>query len=205
MIKSICAMILSILCTVNSYGLCVHENGYWIGEDAAKKHVFDEQLAQALGDFFVKEKAKYVADFGCGTAEYVQALLDKRIYCEGYDGNPDTPAISNGLAQVLDLSQPVELLKRYDWVLSLEVGDNIPQELENVFIENLHRHNIKGIVLSWAIRGQGGFGHFNERDNDHIKGIMAQYGYWNDVAAEKSLRERASQSWFKNSLMVFRR
>ncbi len=90
-------------------------------------------------------------------------------------------------------------------MLSLEVGEHIPKEYERVFIENLHRHNINGIVLSWALKGQGGFGHFNEQNNDYIKELMAEYGYFNDVEAENSLRKKATLWWFKNTIMVFRK
>jgi cyclopropane fatty-acyl-phospholipid synthase-like methyltransferase len=97
------------------------------------------------------------------------------------------------------------LRKQFDWVLSLEVGEHLPKEFERIFIENLHRHNVKGIVLSWALKGQGGEGHFNEQNNGYIKELMAQYGYVNDIAAENALRNEAMLWWFRNTVMVFRR
>ena len=39
--------------------------------------------------------------------------------------------------------------------MSLEVGEHLPQEFENIFIHNLHNNNKSGILLSWAIKGQG--------------------------------------------------
>ena len=183
----------------------VNERGYWQGCVQPKDHSFDPPLAAALTDFFRKEKARSVVDFGCGTGDYVKTLLSSKIPCKGYDGNPNTPQLSNGVAEVLDLSQPADLKRSFDWVLSLEVGEHIPKEFETTFIENLHRHNTKGIVLSWAVKGQGGFGHFNEQNNDYIKATMAKYGYVNDVEAETKLRENSSLWWFKNTVMVFRK
>ena len=56
----------------------------------------------------------------------------------------------------------------------------------------------------WAVKGQGGTGHFNEQNNDYIKRIFAQLGWYNDLEAENQLREQATVSWFKNTVMVFR-
>lgn len=183
----------------------IHKHGYWSGSGVLEEHAFDPHLAEALVDFFNKESVESVVDFGCGTGDYVHLFLRNGIFAKGYDGNPDTLKLSNGVAEVADLSQLLTLPKTYDWVMSLEVGEHIPKEFEKTFIENLHRHNINGIVLSWAVKGQMGTGHVNEQDNDYIKKVLAKYGYVNDVGAECELRNRASAFWFKNSLMVFRK
>jgi cyclopropane fatty-acyl-phospholipid synthase-like methyltransferase len=93
----------------------------------------------------------------------------------------------------------------FDWVLSLEVGEHLPKEHEASFIENLHRHNARGVVLSWALEGQGGTGHVNERNNDYIKAQVCAKGYVNDLAAEAALRDAAKFPYFKRTVMVFRR
>lgn len=183
----------------------IHKHGYWIGEDILCEHFTDFQLAIALIYFFKREQAVSIVDFGCGTADYVKMFLSHQIYCEGYDGNPDTDKLSGGVAQTIDLSRPIHLKKQFDWVLSLEVGEHLPKEYEKVFIENLIRHNIQGIILSWAIPGQGGFGHFNEQNNDHVKKSIMQYGYSNDIEAEIMLRNHSRLPWLKNTIMVFRK
>lgn len=183
----------------------IHENGYWFGDNIDEMHCFDPSLANALTRFFKLEKARSIVDFGCGKADYVKNFLRNDLSCEGYDGNPDTPKLSKGLAKVADLSAPFDLGKKYDWVISLEVGEHLPKQFERTFIENLDRHCKKGIVLSWAVKGQGGFGHFNEQNNDYIKNIMTQYGYANDIDAENTLRKSSKLWWFKSTVMVFRK
>lgn len=183
----------------------IDAHGYWRGEGAVREHRFDVFLSSALICFFQDEGAHSVVDFGCGMGDYVKALRRHHISCEGYDGNPDTPTLSGGVAGILDISQPFDLGKRFEWVLSLEVGEHLPKQYERVFLDNLHRHNVKGIVLSWAVKGQGGFGHFNEQNNEYIKSVMSQYGYTNDLQAENRLRQKASLNWFRNTIMVFRK
>jgi hypothetical protein len=89
--------------------------------------------------------------------------------------------------------------------LSLEVGEHLPSEFEDTFINNLHNNNKYGMVLSWAIEGQGGHGHFNERNNDYIKSKICELGYLNDIYSENILRKNSTCCYFKNTIMVFRK
>lgn len=191
--------------TSHCFAIRVHENGYWFGEDTTGEHHFDAPLAERLARFFKEEEATSVLDLGCGPGLYVKLLKERNIECEGYDGNPNTVQITNGLGKVADLTKPLNLGKVYDWVLCLEVGEHIPKKYEQALLDNMHLHNAKGIVLSWALKGQGGFGHFNEQNNDYVKKIMAQKGYVNDQGAEQILRTAAQFPWFKNTIMVFRK
>jgi hypothetical protein len=183
----------------------IHPNGFWCGLEAKQQHRFDANLADALLNFFLQEKATSIVDFGCGEGKYIQTFSNHNFYCEAYDGNPQTPILSNQIGKVLDLSIPMDLNRQFDWVLSLEVGEHIPKEFETIFIENLIRHSSVGIILSWAVKGQGGYGHFNEQDNEYIKKKMASYGLINDLEAEKEIRNESTLRWFKNTIMVFRK
>ncbi len=204
--RSICFFLLMALSTPFSYSEeLIHPHGYWYGTDIENQHVFDSDLADALASFFAKEEAHTIVDFGCGMGSYVKTLSSFGFDCKGYDGNPDTYELSEGIANVLDLSQPFDLERRFDWVLSLEVGEHLPKIFESTFLHNLDRHAIQGIVLSWAVKGQGGFGHFNEQNNAYVKRAMRSLGYSNDVPVEKKLRTLASLGWFKDTIMVFRK
>lgn len=182
----------------------IHANGYWVGPKNVCHHVFDPKLSEALITFFKREGT--VCDLGCGTGDYVREMRKAGIDADGYDGNPHTFSITNGQCNVLDLTSVHHLNKKYDWILSLEVGEHIPKEFESQFIENLMVNNTKGVVLSWAVKGQGGHGHVNCQNNDYIKDIFEKHGYTNDVDAENHLRSCISNAfWFKNTIMVFRK
>ncbi len=186
----------------------IEADGTWKGEHVKHAHFFDHQLCQELSHFFAEEGARSVADFGCGTGEYVQEIRKvNQIDFDGFDGNPDTPALSNGTCQVQNLAVPFQLPRRYDWVMSLETGEHLPKEYETIFIDNLIAHADQGIVLSWAKKGQGGHGHVNEQNNDYIKAIFQQKGWVNDVAAENRLRNASYPIyfWFHDTIMVFRK
>lgn len=186
-------------------GVSIHDHGYWAGKDATNHHAFDELLAYMIVGFLKQEGAQNVADFGCGDGSYVRVISESGISCDGFDGNPCTEELTGKMGTVLDLSQPFCLEKMYDWALCIEVGEHIPKKFEDVFFENLDNHVVKGIILSWAIKGQGGWGHFNEQDNQYIKNRMSKLGYENDIKSENLLRKNATLPWLKNTMMVFRK
>lgn len=183
----------------------IHKNGFWQGMECSSKHIYDSSLANSLITFFKNENTKSLVDFGCGMGNYVKTFQLNNINAIGFDGNPNTPELTNNLCQVLDLSIPKKFNEPFDWVLSLEVGEHLPPQFEEIFLYNLHNNNKYGIVLSWALKGQGGDGHFNEQNNDYIKSKICSLGYINDIISENKLRNGSSLPWFKNTIMVFRK
>lgn len=162
-------------------------------------------LGESLTNFFLNNKINNVVDLGCGMGSYVKKFKENNINAIGFDGNPNTPELTNNLCQVLDLSVPIKFDEPFDWVLSLEVGEHLPKQLEDIFINNLHNNNKYGIILSWAVKGQGGDGHFNEQNNDYIKSKICELGYLNDIKTENKFRKDSTIWWFKNTIMVFRK
>ncbi len=199
------AMLLLFICClmVFTYKSLIDSRGFWIGDDAVLYHYTDYELANALVDFFKKERAESIVDFGCGMGDYAKLFLKNGFAIEAFDGNPATPQLTGGIGQIQDLSKPFYIGKNFDWVLSLEVGEHLPKEYEVIFIENLIRHCEKGIILSWAVKGQKGHGHSNCQNNEYIKKAFAEYGFLNDPQTEMLLRKSSTQPWFKDTIMVF--
>lgn len=187
-----------------NYANQINNNGYWEGKDSGDDHVYDGILSWAMVDFLLNEKAGTVADFGCGMGDYVKDFLSAGMLAKGYDGNPHTSELTGGVGFVQDLSIPFILKEDFDWVISLEVGEHIPGRYETNFIENIVRHAKKGVILSWAVVGQGGYGHVNCRNNPYIKKRLESYGFVSDAQAENYLRKNSFYPWFKNTIMVFR-
>ena len=46
---------------------------------------------------------------------------------------------------------------------------------------------------------------FLKKNNNYIKLKICKLDYINDIEAEKKLRKHPSLSWFKNTIMVFRK
>ena len=180
-------------------------HGYWQGVEASSQRCYDSSLCVSLITFKKTENVKSVVDFGCGMGNYVKTFQQQNINAVGFDGNPNTCELTNNLCKVLDLSVPIQFNDKFDWVMSLEVGEHLPPQFEDIFINNLHNNNKYGIILSWAVKGQGGKGHFNEQNNDYIKSKICKLGYVNDITSENKLRTDSTLRWFKNTIMVFRK
>lgn len=98
-----------------------------------------------------------------------------------------------------------------DWVLSLEVAEHIPPSFEEMFLRNVVAHASKGVVISWAIPGQGGTGHVNVRSHEYVEQRFAKLGWVHDDRASSHLRAVAVSvpasgfHYFNNTMHVFRR
>lgn len=175
-------------------------------------HVFDARLATAIGIVLNQHDIDHVYDLGCGPGWYAGFIEARKIQYTGYDANPNVVTMglsNNATCQYADLSAPFTVQRSQAdgnvAIMSLEVGEHIPVQYEQAFMDNVFcQEGVKLVILSWAIVGQGGHGHVNCRDNAYVIEQAAQRGYAFDTDITARLRRGASLSWFKNSLMVFR-
>ena len=144
----------------------IHDHGYWLSEEEVKVHMWDKSLNHAVLQAYDVES---VVDIGCGDGRYTKYFLEHGMFCVGYDGSPLTPEITGGQCMIRDFSIPVDI-GQFDLVLSLEVGEHIPKEYEQVFIDNVCNASKKYICLSWAVVGQGGTGHVKCQNNNDVIG-----------------------------------
>lgn len=183
----------------------INKLGFWETSDATG-HIHDKSLAKALTQFFIESEIKTVVDFGCGLGDYAKEFKSAGLIVEAYDGNPNTEKLTGEIGKVLDLSKAFYLRKKFDAVISLEVGEHIPAEFETLFLDNICKHVRKTLVISWAIKGQGGSGHVNCKNNDYIINQIVDRGLNFDKVTTDQLRATATNaSWFVYTLLVFNR
>ena len=181
------------------------QSGAWqIDDNTDSEHIHDRSLANALIKFFQYEGVQSIIDLGAGMGNYTADFRNSGLFSNCYDGNPNTQKLSSGRCAIIDLSKELNLMP-HDWTLILEVGEHVPAEYEDILLHNIEKVNTKGVILSWAVEGQGGYGHINCRNNDYIKEKFASLGYINDETVEGDLREASTLWWFKESIMVFRK
>eukprot|EP01065_Artemidia_motanka_P040545 TRINITY_DN5100_c0_g5_i1.p1 TRINITY_DN5100_c0_g5~~TRINITY_DN5100_c0_g5_i1.p1 ORF type:complete len:310 (+),score=62.64 TRINITY_DN5100_c0_g5_i1:88-930(+) len=165
-------------------------------------YLIDLSLADALSELFANGTLLELgAGKGCYSAHFAAAGID----VAAYDGAPRVSLATMGAVDQFDLTTRAEWKPR-DWVMCLEVAEHIPHVHENAFLGNLHRHNKKGIVLSWGVPGQGGQGHVNEQPNSYVVSKLEGMGYLFDVEGTKTLRAAVGKlPWFRSTLMKFDR
>ncbi len=131
--------------------------GYWSGKPLAWYHTshYGPKLADRLLSFFLAENATSIVDLGGGAGLHTQHFIQNGIFASCYDGNPDSQDISGGICSTMDLTKPMNFA-RFEWVMSLSVGRQIPVSLEDAFIANIHNLNKKGVDVlgGWETRNK---------------------------------------------------
>lgn len=109
-----------------------------------------------------------VVDVGCGTGTFLRCFKDIGVEdVFGVDGSWFDPSklwanIEQDEFLEADLSAPLELGRRFDLAISLEVAEHLPPEAADTFVESLCGLS-SVIVFSAAMPMQGGQHHLNEQ------------------------------------------
>ncbi len=186
----------------------IDSNGSWC-QQTLYGHTFDIDLARGIDKLCSILLVKTIYDLGCGPGWYVKFLRDRGYDAQGYDGNRNVEEMSsrffnNGFyCQYMDLSEPVRADDHADMVLCLEVGEHIPADKENIFLDNLACNSGKYLLLSWAIPHQKGDGHVNCHTNQYIIDRMKSRNFRINVPVSILLRESSGLPWFKSTIMFF--
>ena len=199
--------------------------GGWAYTDdvIAKQHVvFDAGVVSVLSRVL---KGQSVTDVGAGVGQLGVALkqtnadVDWRGFDGGhniqeYEGKTVNPRGSQRGQYVvprvcwIDATSRSQMRKigQTDWVVSIEVGEHIEKAKEHAFLDNLATVARRGIILSWAVPRQGGFGHVNEQSNEYVVEQMHARGFAHKSALSLELRQAVQQhSWLRNTLAAFMR
>jgi SAM-dependent methyltransferase len=182
----------------------IHETGYWSKENSLSHHIHSENLSKWISDYLSQYKDHQIYDFGCGLGNYLNDLSLKGF--KKLKGIEADPMNTNQDFEILrlDLSEPF-MLDEKGIIICLEVGEHIPEKYQETFLNNIFNNCDKHLIMSWAVRGQGGYGHFNELNNDEIIPLIEGLGfkYLEDISkiVRKLTEDRCS--YFRNTIMVF--
>ncbi len=148
-----------------------------------------------------------VVDVGCGTgvwlAQFAAAGIDDYLGLDGDYIEPRSLAIPKERFRPTDLEQPLELGRRFDMAISLEVAEHLRAELAPMFVRSLTRL-APLVVFSAAIPGQGGVGHVNEQWLDYWAQLFLSEGYELVDRFRRGLWDDASvEPWYRQNLVLY--
>jgi len=98
-------------------------------------------------------------DVGCAEGVHVLRALELGIEAQGVDmAAPEHAALTRA-----DLREPLDLGRRFDWVLCWEVAEHLPQAAAGTLCDTIARHVEPGgrVLFTAARPGQKGPGHIN--------------------------------------------
>jgi len=148
-----------------------------------------------------------VVDVGCGTGTWLAAFEQLGVHdILGIDGDyvdRDALEIPRDLFLAHDLARPLDLTRRFDLVVSLEVAEHLPAERADTFVESLTK--LGPIVLfSAAIPGQGGTSHINEQWPAYWARLFAKRGYVHvDCLRRRLWHDEAVAPWYAQNALLY--
>lgn len=152
-------------------------------------------------------KPASIVDFGCGSAGWLAAAghhgVNDMLGVDGPWVAASTLEIAPERFVAADLAAPLELGRRFDLALCLEVIEHLPPEAGAVLIATLTTH-APIVLFSAAVPGQGGEGHVNEAWPSVWRDLFAQRGFaCLDILRGKFWNETAIEPWYRQNLLVF--
>lgn len=148
-----------------------------------------------------------VLDIGCGIGTWLKVFVKNSIHdVLGIDGDYvilNDLVIDKSKFLPKDLNKKVNLNRKFDLVISLEVAEHILPENANTFIETLCLHS-NLILFSAAVPGQEGTMHFNEQLNDYWIKIFDKSGYvCYDFLRHEIWNNSKISYWYRQNTLLF--
>ena len=184
----------------------ISKTGYWNAETAHLHHVHSQELSNWICEFLKNEKDKYLNDLGCGLGNYLNDLRNNGFTkLNGYEGDP-SPKSKFGFIFKCDLTKKLKDINIGN-IISLEVGEHIPAEFMDIYLDNITNNCDNYLITSWAIRGQEGFGHVNCLNNEEIIPLIEKRGFTYLKEESESARSVIKDNtwWFKNTILIFKK
>jgi len=193
----------------------LEENNKLLNEKFYRKSLREDSQRsfRLLSNIIIQEfNPSTVIDYGCGAAWVIYYLMEKGVDCIGIEPNPNAKYIAKGstIDKVMDLSltDKIDLNKKVDVSICLEVAEHIDEKHKDIIIENICR-STDLVFFSAATVGQGGYGHVNEQPFSYWLEIFKNNGFVLEEAISKRIRKYLKQNganrWYFNNVRVMRR
>lgn len=148
-----------------------------------------------------------VVDIGAGqgawAAEWLAAGVNTVAAVDGHYVSEDTLLIPKQCFIAHDLSQPLDLERRFDLVQSLEVAEHIAADRAECFIDSLAAHG-DIVLFSAAVPHQGGEHHVNEQPIEYWRRKFAARGYAAFDWLRPQLRDNDRvEPWYKFNAVLY--
>ena len=147
-----------------------------------------------------------VLDVGCGIGVWLSVFAARGIETVGVDGDyvsRDELLIPGSQFVAHDLTAPLDLHRRFDLVVSLEVGEHLDANAAERYVASLVRHG-DVVLFSAAIPFQGGVHHVNEQWPAYWISLFSDNGYrLFDVVRPAIWDDERVLAFYRQNLLLF--
>jgi SAM-dependent methyltransferase len=163
------------------------------------------EVAKILGQYHTPTS---LLDVGCGVGTWLKAFKETfpTVDFFGVDGayvKEKDLVIPKEQFKGIDISETFDLGRKFDLILSLEVGEHIDQRKAGSFVNNICRHG-DFVLFSAAIPGQGGTFHVNEQPPEYWADLFEQNGFvCVDFMRPLIWENKQIEYWYRQNMLVF--
>lgn len=148
-----------------------------------------------------------VVDIGTGTGTWLAVFAEHGIAdIHGVDGDwvdRSTLEIPEQSFTASDLTDPPELGRTYDLVVSLEVAEHLPAEAAGSYVKALTGYG-PVCLFSAAIPHQGGTNHVNEQWPDYWAALFDERGFVPvDCLRRKIWDDERVEWWYAQNIVLY--
>lgn len=148
-----------------------------------------------------------VVDFGCGCGPWLKAFQEAGVQTlRGYDGDyvdRKQLMIPGECFINCDLTRRIELDRRYDLAMSLEVGEHLPEASAASFVQTICKA-APVALFSAAIPMQDGTAHINEQWPDYWAALFARSSFvFLDALRMRFWNEPRIEWWYAQNMLLF--
>jgi len=172
----------------------------------------EKHCADLLGFWlFSAFSPKSVVDIGCGSGVYLNLLADLGVEVMGVDGEDNAVKLLGDKLKVFDLRNKLDLGRKFDAAICIEVIEHIDKEFEQVVISNIASH-ADVILFSGAKPNQVGENHINCNTKEYWISLFEKEGvYFMEKESVELVKYMQSRDeflkcpWLVENLMILGR
>jgi len=154
-----------------------------------------------------------LVDFGCGVGWFLYYF--KKLGIDdivGVEPNRETLQIVDKSVKenikFLDLTKKINLKRRFDLALNIEVVEHINKKYEDIVLKNITRH-VDLLIFSAATPGQGGHGHVNEQPFKYWERKLNSFGFFcredETQKFRQYLKKKKAKKWYVKNISIWKR
>lgn len=148
-----------------------------------------------------------IVDFGCGwgtwLVEFKAAGVTDYLGIDGEYVDRAKLQIDPERFLARDLTQPVQLDRRFELAMCLEVAEHLPQEFAEPLVASLVRA-APIVLFSGAIPLQQGTGHYNEQWPEYWNEIFKRHDYVVIDCLRRPMWDNQSiETWYRQNTLLF--
>lgn len=150
---------------------------------------------------------KSIVDIGCGTGEWLKVAQSLGVHdILGIDGkyvDRQQLKIDAHAFMSWDLTQPLNLSRKFDLAICLEVLEHLPDKVGRRIISEITRVT-NACLFSAALPNQGGVHHINEQWHEHWHEIFTAKGWLVcDILRMRFLFDPLIEWWYRQNLFLY--